>query len=104
MIVVTSSTIAGKNIVNTVGLVKGNTIRARNVGKDILEALKHIVGGEIAEYTKLMAQSLEQAVDKMKAAAEEVGANAVTDVRFSRSCSRGSSAEILVYGTAAVVV
>lgn len=103
MIVVTSSTIAGKNIVKTVGLVKGNTIRARNVGKDILAVLKNIVGGEIEEYTKLMAESREQAVDRMKAAAEEMGANAVTDVRFSTSYIMGSAAEILVYGTAVVV-
>lgn len=103
MIVTTSSTISGKEIVKTLGLVKGNTIRARHVGKDILAVLKTIVGGEIEEYTKLMAEAREQSIDRMVAVAEEMGANAVTDVRFSTSYIMGSAAEILVYGTAVVL-
>ena len=103
MIVTTSSTISGKEIIKTLGLVKGNTIRARHMGKDILAALKTLVGGEIEEYTKLMAEAREQSIDRMVAVAEEMGANAVTDVRFSTSYIMGSAAEILVYGTAVVL-
>ena len=100
MIVVTSSNIAGKKISKTYGLVKGNTIRARNIGRDILAGLKNLVGGEIEEYTKLMAESRQQAIDRMVASAEELGANAVVDVRFATSYIMGMAAEILVYGTA----
>ncbi len=77
MILVASSEIAGKKIAKTIGLVKGNTIRARHLGKDIIAGLKNILGGEIEEYTKLMAEAREQALDRMKAAAEEMGANAI---------------------------
>jgi len=103
MILVASSQIAGKKIVKTMGLVKGNTIRARHLGKDIIAGLKNIVGGEIEEYTKLMAEAREQALDRMKAAAEEMGANAVIDLRFSTSYIMGMASEILVYGTAVVI-
>jgi len=103
MIVVTSSAIAGKNIVKTLGLVRGNTIRARHVGKDILAGFKNILGGEIEEYTKLMGEAREQALDRMIAAAEELGANAVVDVRFSTSYIMGAASEILAFGTAVVV-
>ena len=103
MILVASSEIAGKKIVKTIGLVKGNTIRARHLGKDIIAGLKNIVGGEIEEYTKLMAEAREQALDRMKAAAEEMGANAIVDVSFSISYIMGMASEILSYGTAVVV-
>jgi len=103
MIVVTSSTIAGKRIVRTIGLVKGNTVRARHIGKDILAVLKNIIGGEIEEYTKLLAESREQSVDRMIAEAERLGANAIVDVRFSTSYVMSAAAEILVFGTAVVV-
>ncbi len=103
MILVASSEIAGKKIVKTIGLVKGNTIRARHLGKDIIAGLKNIVGGEIEEYTKLMAEAREQALDRMKAVAEEMGANAVIDLRFSTSYIMGMASEILVYGTAVVI-
>lgn len=103
MIVVTSDHIAGKKIVKTLGLVRGNTIRARNLGKDILAGLKQIVGGEIQEYTKLMAEAREQALDRMQTEAEAMGANAVVDVKFSTSEVMNAAAEILVYGTAVVV-
>lgn len=103
MIVVTSNTMAGKKIVRTLGLVRGNTIRARHIGRDILAALKNLVGGEIEEYTKIMAESREQAMDRMIAAAQELGANAVVDVRFSTSYIMTNAAEILAYGTAVVV-
>jgi uncharacterized protein YbjQ (UPF0145 family) len=103
MIVVSSSTIAGRKIVKTLGLVKGNTIRARHIGKDILAVFKNIVGGEIEEYTKLMSESREQALDRMIARAEELGANAIVDVRFSTSAIMGSASEILAFGTAVVI-
>jgi uncharacterized protein YbjQ (UPF0145 family) len=100
MIVVTSSTIPGKEIKKTFGIVRGNTVRARHIGKDILAVLKNVVGGEIQEYTKLLAESREQSIDRMKDAARELGANAIVDVRFSTSYLMQNAAEILVYGTA----
>lgn len=103
MIVVTSSRIAGYKIVKTLGLVRGNTIRARAIGRDILAALKNLVGGEIEEYTKLMAESREQAIDRMKAEARQMGANAIIDIRFSTSEVMQAAAEMLVYGTAVVI-
>ncbi len=103
MIIVTTGTITGKKIVKTVGLVRGNTIRARNIGKDILAGLKQIVGGEIAGYTKLMAEAREQAIDRMVAEAESLGANAIVEMRFSTSEVMTAAAEILAYGTAVVV-
>ncbi len=103
MIVTTSSSIAGKRIVRTLGIVRGNTIRARHIGKDILALLKNIFGGEIEEYTKLLAESRDQSIDRMIAHATELGANAIVDVRFSTSYIMANAAEILVYGTAVVV-
>jgi uncharacterized protein YbjQ (UPF0145 family) len=103
MITASSSTIAGKRIVKTLGMVTGNTVRARHVGKDILALCKNIVGGEIEEYTKLLAESREQSMDRMAARAAALGANAVVDVRFSTSMIMGGAAEILAYGTAVVV-
>ena len=102
MIIATSSTIAGHRVVKTLGVARGNTIRARHIGKDILAGLKNIVGGEIEEYTKLMAESREQSIDRMCAEAERMGANAVVEVRFSTSMIMQAAAEILVYGTAVV--
>ena len=103
MITVSTNEVAGKTIIQTLGLVEGNTIRARNLGRDILAGLKNIIGGEIEEYTKLMAESRDQALDRMCKQAEDIGANAVVGVRFSTSYIMGSAAEILAYGTAVVV-
>ena len=103
MIAVTSHTIPGKKIVKTFGLVKGNTIRARHVGKDIMAGLRNLVGGEIMEYTKLMAESREQAIDRMRQEAERMGANAVVGLRFTTSMIMGGAAELLSYGTAVYV-
>jgi uncharacterized protein YbjQ (UPF0145 family) len=103
MIVVTSETFADKKIVNSLGLVRGNTIRARHLGKDILALLRNIVGGEVAEYTKLMGESREQAIDRMVHNAEQMGANAVVAVRLTTSMLMGGAAEIVAYGTAVVV-
>lgn len=103
MIVVSSSNIAGYKIVKTIGLVRGNSVRARHIGKDILAALKNIVGGEIEEYTKLMAESRDQSIDRMINSATELGANAIVDVRFATSMIMSLAAEILVFGTAVVI-
>ena len=103
MIITSSSTIAGKQVTKTFGVVKGNTIRARHLGKDIIAAFKNVVGGEIEEYTKLMAEAREQATDRMKSEAQALGANAVVDVKFSTSYIMQNAAEILVYGTAVMV-
>ncbi len=103
MIITPGSEIAGYRIVKTLGLVRGNTIRARHVGRDIVAVFKNIVGGEIEEYTKMMGESREQAVDRMIAHANAVGANAVTTVRFATSYVMGGAAEILVYGNAVII-
>jgi uncharacterized protein YbjQ (UPF0145 family) len=87
-------------IVENLGIVKGNTIRARNIGRDIIAGLKNIIGGEIEEYTKLMAESREQALDRLVEDAERVGADAVVGINFSTSYIMGNAAEILAYGTA----
>lgn len=100
MIVTPSSSVPGKRVARSLGLVYGNTIRARHVGRDILAALKNVVGGEIEEYTKLMAESREQAIDRMVAQATSRGASAVITVRFSTSYIMSSASEILVYGEA----
>jgi uncharacterized protein YbjQ (UPF0145 family) len=100
MIVTPSSSVSGYRVSRTFGLVKGNTIRARHVGKDIIAAFKNMVGGEIEEYTKMMAESREQALDRMQAEARSLGADAVLDVRFSTSYIMGMAAEILAYGNA----
>ena len=103
MIIVTTPFIAGKEIKKTFGIVRGNTIRARHVGKDVLAVFKNLVGGEIEEYTKLMGEAREQALDRMIAEAEALNANAVVDVRFSTSEVMNAAAEILAFGTAVVV-
>jgi len=103
MIVVTSENIAGKRIVKTLGLVRGNTVRARHIGRDILAGLRNIVGGEIHEYAKLVAESREQSLDRMIAEAEELGANAIVATRFTTSVLMGGAAELLAIGTAVVV-
>ena len=103
MILVNTDDIPHKTVVKSLGLVEGNTIRARNIGRDIVAVLKNMVGGEIEEYTKLLAQAREQALDRMIASAEELGANAIIGVRFSTSYIMQNAAEVLVYGTAVVV-
>ena len=100
MIVVTSENIEGMRIVKTLGLVRGNTVRARHIGKDILAGLRNIVGGEIHEYAKLMAESREQSIDRMVAEAESLGANAVIATRFTTSMIAQGAAELLAVGTA----
>ena len=103
MIITTSDQIEGKTVINTLGLVKGSTIRARHVGKDIMAGLRGIVGGEISEYTKMMAQAREEAIQRMVEDAEKKGANAIVGMRFSTSMIMQNAAEVLAYGTGVVV-
>ena len=103
MIVVTTDSIPGRRVVRILGLVKGNTIRARHVGKDLLAGLKGIVGGEITEYTKMVAESREQSLDRLVEEAESLGANAVVGLRFTTASMMQGAAELLAYGTAVIV-
>ncbi len=103
MIITTSDHVEGKKIVKTVGLVLGNTIRARHVGRDIMAQLRGLVGGEIVEYTKMMAESREQALQRMREDAESKGANAVLGLRFTTSMVMQNASEILAYGTGVVL-
>lgn len=100
MIIVTTSDIPGKEIKEVLGIAKGNTIRTRHIGRDILAVFKHMLGGEVQEYTQLLAQAREQALERMKTHAESLGANAIVQMRFSTSVLMGGAAEMLAYGTA----
>ncbi len=100
MIIATTETVSGHEIEETLGVARGNTVRARNIGTDILAGLRNLVGGEVGEYTKLIAESREQALDRMIDNARLMGANAVVGVRFTTSMVTQGAAEILVFGTA----
>ncbi len=100
MIITPSAAIAGRTVTETLGLVRGNTIRARHVGKDIVAGLRNLVGGEIREYTKMMAEAREQAIDRMAEQALGLGADAIVNMRFATSYVMGSASEILAYGDA----
>lgn len=100
MIIVNTETIAGREIKENLGIARGSTVRARNIGRDIFAGLKNIVGGEISEYTQLLADSREQALSRMIKDAEEMGADAIVNVRITTSAVMQGSAEILCYGTA----
>jgi uncharacterized protein YbjQ (UPF0145 family) len=103
MILSTGFDVPEMKVVKIAGMVKGNTVRARHIGKDIAALFKNIIGGEIEEYTKLLAESRDQAIDRMITEAEKLGANAIIGVRFSTSYIMQSAAEILIYGTAVIV-
>jgi len=103
MIITTSGQVEGKTIVKTVGLVKGSTIRARHLGRDIMAGLRGVVGGEITEYTKMMAEAREEAIQRMIEDAEKKGANAVISMRFGTSMVMQNAAEVLAYGTGVVM-
>ena len=103
MLITTQDELADYEITETLGMVKGNTIRARHVGKDIMAGLRNIVGGEVHEYAKLVAESREQSLDRMTREAAELGANAVVATRFTTSVLMGGAAELLAVGTAGVV-
>ena len=103
MIIIITPEIHNPKITETLGIARGSTVRARNVGQDIFAGLKNIIGGEISEYTKLQAQSREQALQRMTEDAERMGANAIVNVRLTTSMVMQGCSEILAYGTAVVV-
>jgi len=100
MLMTTQDEFADHEIVETLGIVRGNTIRARHVGKDILAGLRNLVGGEIDEYTKMLGEAREQAADRMIAEAQALGADGIVCVRFASATAMQSAAELLAYGTA----
>lgn len=103
MIITTSEQIEGKRIAKTIGMVRGSTIRARHVGRDIMAGLRAMVGGEVTEYTKMMAEAREQAIQRMVEDAEQQGANAIIGMRFTTSMIMSGASEILAYGTGVVL-
>ena len=103
MLITTQDQLEEYHIKRTLGMVQGSTIRARHIGTDILAALRNIVGGEVHEYTKMLAESREQALDRMKIEADELGANAIVCMRFTTSTIMSGMAEFLAYGTAVIV-
>ena len=100
MLISNTETIIGREIIKNLGVVRGNTVRARNVGRDIFASFKNLVGGEISEYTKLLADSREQALLRMEEDASNLGADAIVNVRFTTSAITQGASEILAYGTA----
>jgi uncharacterized protein YbjQ (UPF0145 family) len=100
MIVVNTDFVPGKEITQVLGLVRGNTIQAKHLGKDIMAGFRQVVGGELKEYTEMMSEAREIAMNRMVKQAEELGADAVINVRFMTSAVMGSAAEMLAYGTA----
>jgi uncharacterized protein YbjQ (UPF0145 family) len=102
MIITTSEQIEGKKVKRTLGMVKGSTIRARHLGRDIMAGFRGMVGGEITEYTKMMAEAREEALKRMTEEAEKQGANAIITVRFSTSMVMQNASEVLAYGTGVV--
>lgn len=100
MILTTTETIPNKEVVEILGIARGSTVRARNIGRDFFAGLKNIVGGEIEEYTKLQAESREQAMHRMIKDAERLGADAVINIRLTTAMIMQGTAEILAYGTA----
>jgi uncharacterized protein YbjQ (UPF0145 family) len=100
MILTNTEFVTGKDIKEVLGLVKGNTIQAKSIGKDFKAGLRHIAGGEIKEYTEMLAESREVALKRMKDKAEKMNADAIINVRFMTSAIMGGAAEILAYGTA----
>jgi uncharacterized protein YbjQ (UPF0145 family) len=103
VILTTTETIHGKRVVRTLGLVRGNTIRARHIGRDIIAVFRNLIGGEVTEYTKLLAEAREQALDRMVEEARSLGANAIIATRFTTSEVMNGAAELMAYGTAVVV-
>lgn len=100
MIISTTEHVPGRETVEILGIARGSTVRARNIGRDIFAGFKNIVGGEINEYTKLQAQSREEALQRMIQDAEKLGADAIVNVRFATSMIMQGASEILAYGTA----
>ena len=100
MILVNTDFIPGRNIKEAIGLVRGNTVQAKNIGKDIKAGIRNLTGGEIKEYTEMLTEAREIALKRMSGKAEKLGADAVINIRFMTSAIMGGAAEILVYGTA----
>ncbi len=100
MIVVNTDFVPGKEIMQVLGLVRGNTIQAKHIGKDIMAGLRQVVGGELREYTEMMSEAREKALKRMIEEAEKLGADGIINVRFMTSAVMGSAAEMLAYGTA----
>jgi len=100
MILSTTGEVANKEIAKTLGLVRGNTIRARNIGRDVLAGLRNIIGGEIKDYTEMLSDAREEAINRMVDEANHLGADGIVEVRFTTSETMGGAAEILAYGTA----
>ncbi len=100
MIIVTTDSLAGREITQTLGLVRGSTVRAKHIGSDIVAGLRNLVGGEVKEYASLLAGAREQAIDRMTAEAEALGADAIVGVRMETSTIAQSASEIVAYGTA----
>lgn len=100
MLLVTTEVVEGRKIDEVLGLVRGNTIRARHLGRDVMAGLRNVVGGEIKDYTRMLSQARDQAIERMVKEAEDLGANAIVGVRFTTSQTMSGAAEILAYGTA----
>lgn len=100
MIISNTETVIGREIIESLDVVRGSTVRARNIGRDIFASLKNLVGGEVSEYTKLLADAREEAIYRMQQDAERLGADAIVNVRFTTSAVMQGMAEILAYGTA----
>ncbi len=100
MILCSSDDVPGYEVVESLGLVRGNTVRARHLGRDLLASLRNMVGGEVEEYTKMLAESREQAIDRMVAEAEKLGADGIVTIRFMTSSVMQGAAEIVAYGSA----
>lgn len=103
MFLVNTETIAGAHVIQTLGLVQGNTIRAKNIGRDIGASFKNLVGGELTAYTELLTEARKEATGRMVMEASAMGANAIVNVRFTTSAVAGSAAELYAYGTAVVI-
>ena len=103
MIIVTTEEIPNKKVKETLGIARGSTVRARNIGRDIFAGIKNLVGGEISEYTRLQAESREQAIKRMVDDAEKMGANAIVNIRLTTSMVMQGCSEILAYGTAVII-
>jgi uncharacterized protein YbjQ (UPF0145 family) len=103
MIITNIEIIPGRRVVQHLGMVQGNTVRSKHVGRDLMASFKNIFGGELVGYTELLTESREEAVDRMKQQAEAIGANAILNVRFSTSSVAAGAAELFAYGTAVIL-
>lgn len=103
MIITNTETVAGHRVVRVLGIVQGNTVRAKHAGRDIAAGLKNLVGGELKGYTELLTESRREAVERMMAQAQQLGANAIVNIRFTTSAVTAGAAEMYAYGTAVIV-